>query len=68
MLNTSCTCTFCQRQLTGGSDTYGDIDEPICFMCWCRESEEHGRLVFPEELDIFPPAPDEPGAAIFYYR
>jgi len=44
-MRTPITCTACQRPLTGGTDTFGDIGHPTCQDCFA----EHGDL-----LEILP--------------
>lgn len=29
-------CTCCGAPLTGGLDTFGDVDQPMCEMCYLR--------------------------------
>lgn len=33
-MDTSQQCTCCHVALTGGIDTFGDIDAPMCWSCW----------------------------------
>ncbi len=31
-MKTQCTC--CQKELTGGTDTFGDVQHPMCQVCY----------------------------------
>ena len=33
-------CCKCEKELTGGSDTYGPIDRPLCQSCNFQELEK----------------------------
>lgn len=39
------TCTCCKKQLSGGLDTYGEPDQPMCFDC-------HWDLMLEDELQV----------------
>ena len=36
---TTLNCSFCQVELTGGTDTFGRIDTPICVTCWLASQD-----------------------------
>lgn len=40
-------CTFCETPLSGGRDTFGDFDLPICCECWCQEMPDMAPVIEP---------------------
>jgi hypothetical protein len=38
-----CKCTVCERPLSGGLDTYGLIQFPLCWGCWRDHGDEVER-------------------------
>mgnify|MGYP000923178092 CR=1 FL=1 len=41
------TCTSCGVALRGELDTFGEVDQPMCWSCWAN-------LEFPEDVNWYP--------------
>ena len=39
-------CTVCEKPLTGGLDTYGAHNEPMCWDCYAELSSEAGETYY----------------------
>ena len=44
-------CLLCNRELSGGLDTFGTLEAPLCQSCWYKEGDRaKERVRYHEEM------------------